>query len=234
MKNFFKLIKDVNSTPKGKALLFFGFYFIFFVVIILFIRFSSRIPVMQSEDYENGQVSYSFKIDNILKNNYVYSYVISLDGADYQYDGQRYKDMEMFQFNNKEYFRKEDEYFIKESLWIKGDNPYMFKEFFDVNNLGLLIDLASYEAKTTYESGKIKYNFLISSNTINQNIYKINSDFLEEPNEVIVSTDEEKNLNEVILDLDSYCKMNQLCQNSLKIKLKYDQFGEVEFNNPIE
>jgi len=145
MKNFFKLIKDVNRTPKGKALLFFGFYFIFFVVIILFIRFSSRIPVMQSEDYENGQVSYSFKIDNILKNNYVYSYVISLDGADYQYDGQRYKDMEMFQFNNKEYFRKEDEYFVlatekNESVYQDVDYSEIYASHIkNYNNFGITI-----------------------------------------------------------------------------------------------
>lgn len=233
MKKFFELLKEINSTPKGKAFLFFGFYIIFFVVIIIFIRFSSRVPVMHSEDYERGQGSYSFKIDSLLKNNYQYSYVITLDGIDYEYFGKRYKNMELFQFEGNEYFRTEDEYFIKDNLWIKSDNPYKFKEFLDVNNLVNLIKIASYDAKTTYESGKIKYNFLISSNTINQNIYNISSDFLEEPNEIIVSTDEDRNVDEITLNLDSYCKVNKLCNDSLKMKFKYDNFLEVQFDNPI-
>lgn len=233
MKNFFNKIKEIKKMKNGKAILFFGFYFIFFVVIIIFIKFSSRVPVMHSEDYEMGQGSYSFKIETLLKNNYQYSYIITLDDINYEYFGKRYKNMELFQFNGNDYFRNEDEYFIKNNIWIKSDNPYKFREFLDVNNLVNLIKMASYNAKTTYESGKIKYNFLISSNTINQNLYNISSDFLEEPNEIIVSTDEEKNVDDITLNLDSFCKVNKLCNSSLKMKFKYDNFFEVQFDNPI-
>ena len=35
IKKFWKLIKELNSTPRGKAVLFFGFYAIFFIVLFI-------------------------------------------------------------------------------------------------------------------------------------------------------------------------------------------------------
>ena len=40
-KSFFKYIKSNSKTPRGKAIAFFGFYFIFFIVVIMMVRFNS-------------------------------------------------------------------------------------------------------------------------------------------------------------------------------------------------
>jgi hypothetical protein len=235
MKEFIKKIKEMYNDPKGRGILFFGFYFIFFVGVILLVRFGSRNPVITTE-YEKGNSNsnYSYDITGIAGDNYTFTYTISLDGVNYIYSGSKYNDLEEFIYNNKNYFRNGDNYFVNNSLWIKSDNPYIYSDFLDYDNICDMIIAATYESKTSYDSGKEIYNYLISSNTINSMINGIDSDYLEEPNKITVITDEDKNVSEIIFNLDSYCTVNKLCTSSLKIDLSYDNFKEVdEIENPI-
>ena len=36
--NIFKLIKELRKTPRGKGILFFAFYFVFFLVLSIMLR----------------------------------------------------------------------------------------------------------------------------------------------------------------------------------------------------
>ena len=51
MKELFKNIKELSKTTKGKAILFFGFYFVFFIIIMIIASFGCRIYT-KSSDYE--------------------------------------------------------------------------------------------------------------------------------------------------------------------------------------
>jgi hypothetical protein len=235
MKKIFETIKELNKTPRGKAILFFGFYLIFFIFIIIFVRVGSRNST-GSYEYEkgNGTSNYNFDISGIANSNYKFTYTITVDGVASVYSGEKYEDTELITYNNNNYYRNGDNYFINNTLWIKSDNPYIYSDFLEYDNISNLLVAASYESKTSYDSGKEIYNFLISTNTINQLLNNINSDFLEEPNRITISSDEDKNINEIIYYLDSYCTLNKLCNNSLKIDLVYDDFGNVEeIENPI-
>lgn len=234
MKKVVEKVKELNKTSKGKAVLFFAFYFVFFVVVVLIFRFSDRKPLARSEDYEPGNGRVSFYMDNILKNNYIYGYTITLDGVKRQYYGQRYNDTELFEFESRQFFRLGNDFYVKNALWEKSVNPYLFPEFLDMEQMAKVVEAASYQSKTSYEDGRKTYNFLISSNTINKILKNIDSDFLEEPNTLIVGVDGEKNVNKLEMGLDSYCRLNKLCNNSLKIEIEYDMFGEVtKIDNPI-
>ena len=226
-----KNIKD-NDNAKIKAYIFFGFYLIFFIVLILFIRInnSKRIKKVESADD-----SLMFKVEKVLDDNYSYSYKVILDNIVHEYVGIKNGKYESFEYDEKKYYKNKDNYFVNDGLWIKSDNPYLYSEFFDSNNIVDLIENAFYESKTEYEGGRIVYNFLISTNTINKNLKDIDSDFEEIPNRLVVSTNNKNELNEVQLYLDSYCKLNNLCNESLKIDISYSNFSKVDsIDNPVE
>ena len=65
-------------------------------------------------------------------------------------------------------------------------------------------------------------------------IHTIDSDFEEEPNMIIISSNEESIVNQISWNLDSYCILNGLCERSLKIDMKFDDFGDVQVENPLQ
>ena len=248
MKKGIEIIKELKKTPKGKAVLFFGGYLIFFIIVILFVRFSTRSTTLPS-DYEKGKSSGSdISIDKLVENNYLFTYKIILDGKEYIYNGKRNKFTELFQYNDKTYYKNDETYFSKNSdLWVKVDNPYMFSDFIDSSKIISIIEMASLESKTTYEDGRSSINMLISTNTLNQKlnnidsdffkgnkITEIDSDFYEEPNKITLIANKNKDINEINYDLSSYCTLNKLCQSSLKINLSYEMYGEIKnIENPV-
>ena len=233
MKKIITFIQDMKKTAKGKALLFFLFYILFFLGLVLIARVGHR-DTTQSSDYEKGNPT-TFHVDSLLKNNYWFAYTVLLDDTKYEYVGERYNDMDLFLNQEKKYFRKENQYYLEEDSWKKVENPYVYPDFFNIEKVFQLLEKATYDSKTSYESGKVNYNYLLSTNTINQEFYQVNSDFMEEPNVVIISTDENREVNHIIFQLDSFCQLNSACEKSLKIELQYDKFGEVEkIDNPIE
>lgn len=226
-KEKFQKFNEFRKTPRGGAALFFGFYFFFFLFIAILARMGgSRSTYSDSDPFEDKP--YSFEIHSLLDYNYSYHYIITEDQTIYDSVGKKNGEKESFTFQKKEYYAQEDSYFVKDGIWMKSENPYVYHDFLDVSTLLDLIDVSFYESTISYESGKHTYNFLLSTNTINQKLQGVNSDFLEEPNQIIVSTDEENRINQIVLQLDSYCTLNKLCSNHLKIELQYDQFGEIE------
>ena len=235
MKKGIEIIKELKKTSKGKAVLFFGGYLIFFIVVILFIKFSTRSTTVPS-DYEKGRSGgKELSIDKLVGNNYLFTYKINLDGKEYIYNGKRNKFTELFQFNDKTYYKNDDAFFSKNNeLWVKVDNPYIFTDFLDSSKIVSIIEMASLESRTTFEDGRSSINMLISTNTLNQKLNNINSDFFEEPNKITLIANKNNEIDEINYDLSSYCTLNKLCQNSLKINLSYEMYGEIKnIENPV-
>lgn len=227
-----KKINELIDDPRKKAILFFGFYLVLFVVIILSLRSAHRNS--NNTTYEKGN-SLSYNASLLKGNNYSYNYKIVLDDVVYEYNGKRKENTELFTLNGKEYYRNNDSYFVNNnSIWVKTNNPYNYSEFLNVDNLITIIDSSFYEAKITYYTGSISYKLLASTNTINQKINNINSDFFEEPNSIILDTIDGEYMDGISLNLDSYCKLNKTCQRSLKITIKYSDIGKIDnIENPI-
>lgn len=239
MKKKFTIVKEfidkLKATDRGRSLLFFGGYLIFFIILFIIIGTASRSSVT-SEDYEKSD-SIKYNISSIEDNNYSYKYTITVDVNDFIFEGKRYNDKELFKYNNIDYFKdnSNNNIFKEENkIWIKAEDPNDFSFFTDIDNLKKIEEKATYISKTDYESGKRVYNYEISTTTLEKIISDVDIDLDDKPNELIVSTDEDEVVYSMKLKLDSYGKYKQLCTKYLTIELEYDEFGEIkEIKNPI-
>ena len=226
MKKKFEFLGEMSKNPQGKALMFFGGYLILFVVIFLIIA-TSNSSSSTATDYEKG-IPYSFNTGLLETHNYHYTYKITLDDDVSVVDGDRYEDKEVFTYKDKKYYKEKNDFYTYGDKSMKIETPYKFSDFLDIEKVIGLVEFATYESSTNYESGKTNYNFLISTNTINKVFSNIDSDFMEEPNTIIISIDTNKQVNKASLNLDSYCVMNKLCNKSLRIDLDFSKFGEIK------
>lgn len=229
MKQFIELIKELRKTPRGKGILFFAFYFIVFLVLIIVIKLNGN-NVYKEKEYEVGK-PYSFDTTYVESNNYHFEYTITKDSKKYLYVGDKYNDTELFMFDNKEYYYDGEKYYVDKK---EVANPYLYSELIEIDNIKKLLELATYDSKTSYESGLTKYNFLLSSNTINTNVYSKDTDIDEVPNSITIGTNNSGILNEITYHLDSYCKYDKDCKDKLEVNLSFDKFGEIEeIVNPL-
>lgn len=232
MMDFIEKIKEISKTKKGSTILFFGVYVIFFIVIILVIRVGGNKNFMNQE-YEKG-ITTSFKNKGILNNNYYFDYKVHLDDKVYDYYGKRNGDVELFKYNNVDYYKNKTAFFMNNGTWIKCDNPYVFYDFIESVSMGEIIDNSTFMSKEDLEGKKVQYTLLISTNTINKIVSGTDTDYDEIPNQIILDSDNTGEIVKVTFKLDSYCKLNNLCNNSLEIELSYEMFGEIKkIDNPI-
>ena len=220
-------VKELRKTERGKAILFLGIYFIFFVLLFLIINLGVENTTLP-EDYELSTTD-KYLVDRILKENYFFNYTIYVDGTTAIYNGQKNGDMELFAFNGINYYYNGDSYFVNSNdQWTLTTDPYIFKDFIDFERLGEVIVDATYISKTEFDNGETLFNYQVSSNSLIKVIENIDTDIMEIPNSVIFTADEDSYLNKIELDLSSYGKFKGICTDSFKITLDYFNFGEVE------
>lgn len=226
MKKVREFIDNLEKNPRGKSIAFFAFYFVFFLILLLFLRFGEK-REYDSSNYESG-VPYSYSLDKILKRNYAYSYDVTLDDEKNTYVGKKNGEKQSFSYKDKNYYFDGKQFFIDNGDLVEVENPFLFNELLDEENIGIILSASSYESKTSYESGREVYTFLISSNTINQLINDVSTDYFEEPNKIVISTLEDDNVEDIHFILDSYCQVNSLCEKSLDIRISYSNFGGIK------
>lgn len=233
IKEFFKLIKELLKTSRGRKILFFSFYGIFIITLIIIVRFSDGTNRYYDEEYDKSS-SKNITIKEI--SNFSYDYKIILDDILYNYVGERYNNKEKFTFNNNSYYCEDTNCFVNNNnLWIKENVPFKFSYFLELANVNKILEKATFISKTEYESGKVSYNFEISSNTLNVIIDDIHTDFDDKPNTVVVNIDENGNVNEIKFGLNSYCINNKQCMKNLDIEMYYDNFSEIDdIKSPIK
>lgn len=230
-----EFIDKLKATERGRFLLFFGGYLLFFIILFIIIGTASRGSIGNYEYEKSDSVKYD--ISNIENNNYSYKYTITIDVNDYIYVGQRYKDYELFKYNEIEYFKDNSNNNIlkkEDNMWTEIDDPNDFSYFTNIDNLKKIAEKATYISNTDYESGKRVYNYEISTTTLEKIISDVDIDLDDKANELIVSTDENEVVDSIKLKLDSYGKYKKICTKYLTIELEYDEFGEIkEIKNPI-
>lgn len=218
--------KQLISTPRGKAVVFFGVYLIFFLIIAVVARVGGTNNT--SKNYEVGS-NLQYSLSSIESNNYKFTYTLEMDGNSSHCTGERYVTREMISCTNGNFYGDNENYFINNSgVWVKSDSPYLYDDFYDINNVKSLIKKATYISKTEYDSGKDVYEFALSTATITKFFENIDIDVEEVPNTIILSTDEDGNVNEIKLKLNSYCINKGICNSSMVIDLQYESFGEVD------
>lgn len=233
MNKLIELIKDISKKPKGKAVLFFLGYLLFFIVVFLFIRFAGREDALIQE-YEKGD-TYKIKIDSVVKNNFTYDLKVVIDGVTYDYYGKRYNaNIETFKYNNLDYYRNGDEFLVnKNDVWTVTESPYKYYDFIYTDLIVEILNNATLYSEEKLDNS-INYTLKISSNTLNKIFYDKDTDFDEIPNTIVVNSTD-KIINSVSYDLNSFCKLNNLCTNSMKITTTFDMYGDVKkIDNPMQ
>lgn len=233
MKNLIENFNEFRKTKNGKPILFFGFYLLFFIFVFLLIKFEGNKDFLNQE-YEKGRSS-QFNSSLLLGKNYYYDYKINIDGVLHDYYGKRNQDIESFKYNNNEYYRNGDDFFINNGMWVKCDNPYIFYEIIDVDNLSDIINNSTIMSNDGAGEGKKVYKYVISTNTINKLIYNVESDYDEVPNDLDITLDNNNGSIVVKLTLNSFCKLNNVCNDSLVVEANYEMFNSVrDIDNPIK
>lgn len=229
MKDFLEKIKKSDNQTQ-KTIAFFGFYFVFFLIVFGLIYFTGNKNYLHQE-YEPGN---AFNNKGILNKNFLYDYKVTVDGVLYDYYGKRYGDVESFKYNNVDYYRDGDKYYFMKEEWSETTNPYVYYEFLDFDNLAKIMQSATFDSKSELEGGGTQYKYKISSNTLHLIFYEKNTDYDEVPNEVLFETDEKNNITKILYQLKSFCATHEKCQNTLTIDMNFEMFGGVsKIDNPI-
>ena len=223
-----KLDELMNKDPQKSAKSFWEFYAIFFLIVFLILLVGRK--NYSNVEYEYGSDELEMKLK--FSSNYLFDYKVTLDNQIFDYYGKKDQEIELFKYNNNDYYHNEL-FYIKKDSWKETDNPYKFYEFLNNENYRLIMNNAYFDNKT--DNNNIEWTYKISSNTLNSILYNKETDFDEMPNTIIVVTDEDGLVKGINYNLDSYCKNNSLCDKSLKIELSFDMINEIkEIDNPIE
>lgn len=233
MKKLVELVKNISKAPKGKASLFFFGYFIFFICVFFLIKFAGRKDALIQE-YEKGN-TYKIKIDSLVKNNFTYDLKVVIDGVTYDYYGKRYNDrIETFKFNNLDYYRDGDQFYVnKDDVWTVTESPYKYYDFIYPDIVANILGEAYFYSEENLDNS-INYTLKISSNTMNKIFYDKDTDFEEVPNTIVVNSTD-KIINSVTYNLNSFCKLNKICNNSMKVTTTFDMYGDIKkIDNPVK
>lgn len=230
-------VKELKKTDKGKAILFFGFYFIFFLAIAVFARSFSGNSYQESDNYAKKE---KFSFDMIEKANYKFDYNIQIDNTIYNYSGLKKDDNELFTYSVDtialEYYKRAESYFSKENdTWIKSNSPYLFMEFLSINSLNNIFVDATYISKEEFDNGEVIYNYMISTNSIVKRLENINSDIDEIPNTFSIVANSSGDVYKIEMVLNSYGKYKGICFDEFSIVLNYSDFNNsLEIVSPID
>ena len=235
MKEFFNKIKDFyDHNENGKMIFFFGFYLLFFIFLFILIA-THRNPDYLLQGTQNNDSKPLLNSDNIMRQNYMFDYKVTMDDVLYDYYGKRMRMVDRFKYNNLDYYHDDESFFVDEGTWIKTENPILFYEFFQEKNIYQLLKQVTYSTTTSYDDGRKDYSFFLSSNTISDILYGENTDYDEIPNLMIVSTDKDNSIDKIVYQLNSYCQIIDNCLNTLTIEVTYDLFGSInKIDNPLE
>ncbi len=225
IKKFWKLIKELNSTPRGKAVLFFGFYAIFFIVLFIIMAIGKSNNNYSLDDiYNTNKISFS-SIDS----NFEYSYKFYIDNNIYTYDGKKRNNEETFIFNNAGYYNKNGDFYQNDGgNYVEVDSPFIYREFTDNDVIKQLIDVSSFSSKTEYENGDMMYNYKITTSTIVKELDDIDTDIDDVPNEISIYVSKDGNIKNIKFNLNSYGLFKSISMNKFEIELSYFNYGEVD------
>lgn len=231
----FAVVKEIIKNPRGKALVFFGVYFIFFLMIAIVSRLGNNSRVSSPDFNQNKGLS----TEMLEKYNYDFTYSITIDNNNIIYSGSRDKLEELFNYNNinsnVNYYKKDNTYFMKSNnSWIIAEDPYSYKLFLSSDIYSKLKNNFTYISKTSYQDGRESYNYQISTTSMIKSLENFDVDLDELPNEFIVSSDSNGNINKIEMNLSSYGIFKGICSKEFKIVLAYSNFGGVKILSPVE
>ena len=234
--NVFNQLKEIWKNPRGRSIIMLVLYFFFFLFIIIGLRNGHKVDNTEKKD-TTSDLDYS--IEKIKNSNYHYKYLVDYNNNLVLYEGDKNNNKELFtkKFNNLEenYYNYQEKYYKNiNSVWSKTDNPYLYSEYLDFTNLEKILTRATYDSKTEYNNGSKLYTYDISTTTLVKIINKEDIDIADNPNKIIVTTNEDNEATKFEFYLTPYVNYKDNNSSSiLNISLEYSNFGKVdEIKNP--
>ena len=219
-------VRAFFKTPRGKAVLFFGVYFIFFIGLAIF----SRVAGTGNSISPQLNVSpYSYSLNQISNHNYHYRYQYQIDDLSFSFEGDRVNNRSLFSDGTTSYYQKND-LFMKnqDGLWIKCDNPYIFPSLLDDSIINTLITSATYVSKTELATGEEEINLEISTTTLVKILDGVDVDLDDPVNTIQLKKDASSEVVEIRYNLTSYAIYYGRCSSSFQLILSYSNFGNVK------
>ena len=226
-------ILEFIRTPKGKAFLFFGIYFIFFIALSMIAHIGGKGPVLGSTDLKLGEFSYD--LSSIEDGNYNFSYQFLVDQVVTTYSGKHYEDKALFSDGNTDFYQSADLFMKKQDgVWVKSESPYVLASLTDVSVINDLIGLSTYISKTELATGEQIVNLEISTTTLVKMLEGIEVDLDDPVNSIELKKNENGEVVQIKYNLDSYAKYKGLAINEFRLNLDYSNFGDIkEFKEPV-
>ena len=229
-KSFEEIINFIK-TPKGKAVLFFGIYLAFFIVLAIVSRINGSGDIIGSKINASP---YSYSLSSISSNNYYFQYQYQIDEQMLSFTGAKNNDNSLFSDGVINYYQN-DTLFMKQQdgLWIKCDSPYIFPFLFDSSVIQKLIAASTYISKTQLATGEEEVNFQISTTTLVKLLDNVDIDLDDPVNTIQLRKTKTGEINQIIYDFSSYAIYQKVAFTKFRLVLSYSDFNEVkEIENP--
>ena len=229
-----KVVKNLLKSERGRAILFFLFYFVFFLVIILMARTNlSNNKKSNTKNESTTSIKADYDLKKLEEGNYRFTREETRNGIKTIFTGEANGGRSSFLMTNdtgiKNFFSYNDIYLEKENNAYKVSvNPYLYPRLNDYSTIKKILDTAHLKSKTTYENGNTIYQYEISSTSLLSIIDNKEVDLDDLVNLISLTTDENKNIVEIIYQLDSYHSYSYNVVESLTIRVDYSDYGKVK------
>ena len=224
MREVVEVFKKLKKTPRGRAVIFFGVSFLFF----LFIAIYARVVGPRSIEKIYNSVSVEDTMFGELKN-YTYEITVNVDGKSTIINGKVSDEIEMFTYNNINYYIVENRvYNLKDGQMTITTNPNPYYRITNTSTIKQLIKSSYLESTTTYHDESSIYNYLMDTNKLNEIILRKNTDIESKMNKLIIKVNKDKLIDNISYDLLDYCKSNNMCKKNMNIILKFSNIGSTD------
>ena len=222
-----KDFSEFIHTPRGKAVLFFGIYLVFFIVLAMMAHIGGQGSVIGSTDLNLDSPYYD--LSSIKEGNYAFSYQFVIDGVTSTYTGTHYDKKALFSDGSIQYYQ-DDTLLMRnqDGVWIRCDFPYPLSSLTEPTVIESLLEKATYVSKTELATGEEAINYQISTTTLVQLLDGLEVDLDDSVNTIQLRKDETGVIVEIQYDVSSYAKYKGLALDQFRLILSYSDFGEVE------
>ena len=235
--NTLETIKELWKTPRGKAILFFVFYIIFFFGAVVLIRTNNAENTSQTLTEGTNETTQTirstYKLDKIEAGNYHFVREENRNGIVTTFVGDTANNRSQVMMTQgtayKNYFLYSDIVLEQENgVYKVGINPYLYPNITTYSSIRAILSQATLKSKTEYEGANTIYQYEITTTTLAYILDQQEIDLDDPVNTIEVEVDEENEVVGITYGLNSYhaYKTNGL-ENALTISIKYSDFGEI-------
>ncbi len=230
----FKKIFEYIKNPKNRPVLFFGFYFVFFVVLAILFRTSpSPKDTSQATDKNIPKSEHYYNLGKIEDANYHFKYEYNINNIVTSFEGDKNGVRQLFTrtvggVSNNFYGYRNLYMMFDNNTWQKCDNPYVLVELMDTSVIREILEKATFVSKTEFQNKRYSYNYNISTETLESIINNNSIELSDNLNEVTINMDDKHYVEKIEYNLDSFYKYKDPSSTGFRLSLEFSDFGNIK------